>query len=568
MTDITIKGPDGSFACYRALPKSGKGPGIVVIQEIFGVNGWVRGVADAFAAEGYVAYAPDLFWRQAPGIQLTDKTEQEWAKAFELYKGFDETKGVEDLRATIAALRADPACTGKVGAVGFCLGGKLAYLVATRTDIDASVGYYGVGIENALGEAASIKRPLLLHVAELDKFCPPEAQQKIAAALGAHPLVKIKTYAGRDHAFARDGGQHYHEKSARKAGRRTRDFFAKHLGLEAPKKPKPGRDTLRCMAQVVHAQGGPEVMKWEEVSVAPPGPGEALIRHTAIGLNYIDTYHRSGLYPMKTPFTPGMEGAGVVEAVGKGVKDLEPGDRVAYASGPVGAYVQWRTMPADRLVRIPKSISDEQAAAMMLQGMTVEYLLHRTYKVGKGDTILIHAAAGGVGLILCQWASWLGATVIGTVSTEEKAKLAKKHGCKHPILYTKEDLVARVKEITKGKGVPVVYDSIGKDTWTKSLDCLAPRGLMVSFGNASGPLPPINTGDLVSRGSLFFTRPTLMTYTAKRDDLEKSAKRLFKAVKSGAVKIRVNQTYALKDAVQAHKDLEGRKTTGSTIFTP
>jgi len=314
--------------------------------------------------------------------------------------------------------------------------------------------------------------------------------------------------------------------------------------------------------------GGPEVLSYGEVEVGDPGEGQVLLRQTAIGVNYIDTYHRSGLYPLPLPSGLGQEGCGVVEKIGKGVKGLKVGDRVAYASAPIGSYATSRLMPAARVVKVPKEIDDKTAAKMMLQGMTAEYLIHRTYKVKKGDTILVHAAAGGMGLILCQWAKALGATVIGTASTDEKAALAKKNGCKYPVVYSREDFVARVKDITKGKGVPVVYDGVGKDTWPKSLDCLAPRGLMVSFGNASGPLPPINSSELQSRGSLFFTRPTMGHYTATRPDLELSAGRVMSAIKSGKLKIRINQTYALKDAAQAHRDLEARKTTGSILLLP
>lgn len=317
----------------------------------------------------------------------------------------------------------------------------------------------------------------------------------------------------------------------------------------------------------IHETGGPDVMVWEDVTVGDPGPGEIRVRHTSVGLNYIDTYHRSGLYPLDLPAVVGMEAAGVIDAVGEGVSDLSAGDRIAYAAPPVGAYCEARIMPADRVVKTPSSVTDEQAAAMMLQGMTVEYLIRRTYKVKAGDTILFHAAAGGVGLIACQWAKHLGATVIGTVGSDEKAELARAHGCDHPIVYTRENFVDRVKEITGGKGVPVVYDSVGKDTFMDSLDCLAPLGMMVNFGSASGPPAPLELGILAGKGSLFVTRPTLMTYTAKRDDLVDCANALFDIVGSGAVKIEINQTYPLKDAVQAHKDLEGRKTTGSTIFT-
>jgi NADPH2:quinone reductase len=314
--------------------------------------------------------------------------------------------------------------------------------------------------------------------------------------------------------------------------------------------------------------GGPDVLSYEEVDVGDPGDGQVLLRQTAVGVNFIDTYHRGGLYPLPLPSALGQEGCGVIEKLGKGVKGFKVGDRVAYASAPIGSYSTWRLMPAARVVKVPKEIDDKTAGKMMLQGMTAEYLLHRTYKVKKGDTILVHAAAGGMGLILCQWAKALGASVIGTASTDEKAELAKKHGCKYPIVYSREDFVARVKEITKGKGVPVVYDGVGKDTWPKSLDCLALRGLMVSFGSASGPLPPILSTDLQSRGSLFFTRPTMGHYTATRPDLELSAGRVMSAIKTGKLKIRINQTYPLKDAAQAHRDLESRKTTGSILLLP
>ncbi len=325
---------------------------------------------------------------------------------------------------------------------------------------------------------------------------------------------------------------------------------------------------MKAHAIRIAQTGGPEVLSYDEVEVGDPGEGQVLLRQTAIGVNYIDTYFRSGLYPLQLPSGLGQEGCGVVEKIGKGVKGLKAGDRVAYASAPPGSYSTARLFPAARVVKVPKEIDDKTAAKMMLQGMTAEDLLHRTYKVKKGDTILVHAAAGGMGLILGQWAKALGATVIGTVSTDDKAAIAKKHGYKHVIVYSREDFVARVKEITKGKGVPVVYDGVGKDTWPKSLDCLAVRGLMVSFGNASGPLPPINSGDLNSRGSLFFTRPTMGHYTATRPDLELSAGRVMSAIKSGKLKIRINQTYALKDAAQAHRDLQDRKTTGSILLLP
>ncbi len=316
-----------------------------------------------------------------------------------------------------------------------------------------------------------------------------------------------------------------------------------------------------------HKAGGPEVLTWEAVQVGKPGPGEARVRHTAIGLNYVDTYVRSGLYPSPLPSGLGAEAAGVVEEVGAGVTDIKAGDRVAYGNSPLGAYSEARVMPADRLVVLPSGITDQQGAAMMLKGMTTQYLIRQIFKVKRGDTILFHAAAGGVGLIACQWAKSLGATVIGTVGSEEKAKLAKAHGCDHPIIYTKEDFVERVKQITKGEKLPVVYDSIGKDTWPKSLDCLRPFGLFVSYGQASGPIGPVDLGILAAKGSLFVTRPTLNTYAAKRADMLAMARDLFDAVLSGAVKIEVNQTYPLKEAAQAHRDLQSRKTTGSTVFT-
>lgn len=318
----------------------------------------------------------------------------------------------------------------------------------------------------------------------------------------------------------------------------------------------------------LNANGGPEVLVWEEVDVGEPAPGQARVRHHAVGLNYIDVYHRSGLYPLPLPSGIGMEAAGVVEAIGEGVSDLAPGDRVAYAGGPLGAYSEVRCMPADRLVKLPEGISFEQGAAMMLQGLTVQYLLRRTRPLQAGETILVHAAAGGVGLIACQWAKALGATVIGTVGSEEKAALARAHGCDHTILYTKENFTARVREITGGAGVPVVYDSIGKDTFLGSLDCLSPYGLMVSFGNSSGPVPPFDLGILSQKGSLFLTRPTLATYFAKRADLLAGSAELFRMVQDGKVKIEVNQTYALRDAATAHRDLEARRTTGSTVLLP
>ena len=314
--------------------------------------------------------------------------------------------------------------------------------------------------------------------------------------------------------------------------------------------------------------GGPEVMEYVDVEVGEPGPGEARVRHHACGLNYIDVYFRTGLYPQPLPAGLGMEGAGVVEAVGEGVSHVKPGDRVAYAARPPGAYAVARVMPAAVLVKLPDNIDFDTGAAMMLQGLTVQYLFRRTFPLKGGETILFHAAAGGVGLIACQWARALGVNLIGTVGSDQKGELAKQHGATHVINYNKEDFVARVKEITGGRGVPVVYDSIGADTFTGSLDCLSPLGTMVSFGSASGPVPPFSLNELASRGSLFITRPTLFTYSAKREDLEAMAADLFDVVGSGKVKIEINQRYALKDAAQAHIDLEGRKTTGSTILLP
>jgi NADPH2:quinone reductase len=314
--------------------------------------------------------------------------------------------------------------------------------------------------------------------------------------------------------------------------------------------------------------GGPEVLRLEAVELGDPGPGEVHLRHHAIGLNYIDAYHRSGVYPLPLPSGIGLEGAGVVERVGPGVSDIHPGDRVAYAGGPVGAYAEERVMPADRLVKLPAGVWFEQAAAMMLKGLTAQYLLRRTYRVQASDTILVHAAAGGVGLILCQWAKMLGATVIGTVGSDEKAALVQALGCDHPIVYTRENVVERVKAITGGEGVPVVYDSVGKDTFMDSLSCLRPLGMMVSYGNASGTVPPFDIGVLAKLGSLFLTRPTLFAYTAKRPDLLAMAAELFEVVHTGKVKIEVNQRYTLRDAAQAHRDLEARRTTGSTVLLP
>ena len=318
----------------------------------------------------------------------------------------------------------------------------------------------------------------------------------------------------------------------------------------------------------IHGTGGPEVFQWEEVAVGEPGPGEVRLRQTAIGLNYIDVYHRSGLYKLaEFPAVIGMEGAGRVEALGPGVEDFAPGDRVAYA-GVLGGYAQERLIAADRLVKLPDGIDDVTAAGMMLQGMTVRYLLRETYRCTAETTLLFHAAAGGVGLIACQWARVLGATMIGTVGSQEKAELAKANGCTHVINYRTEDFVARVKEITDGRGCDVVYDSIGKDTFPKSLDCLRPKGLWVSFGNASGPVPPFDLGLLSAKGSLFATRPSVMTYTARREDLVANAEELFALVASGAIKIEVSRTYPLREAAEAHRDLEARKTTGSIVLLP
>jgi len=316
----------------------------------------------------------------------------------------------------------------------------------------------------------------------------------------------------------------------------------------------------------IHQIGGPEVLQWEEVEVGDPGPGEVRIRQEAAGLNFIDVYHRTGLYKQELPFTPGVEGAGVVDAVGSNVTNVKKGDRVAYA-GPLGGYAEQRLIDADRVVKLPKGVSCDQAAAMMLQGMTAQMLLRSVFPVHEGDNILVHAAAGGVGLIMCQWAAALGATVIGTVGTEDKAELARAHGCAYPILYSKQDFVAEVKRITNGEKLPVVYDSVGRDTFMKSLDCLKVRGLMVSFGNASGPPEPIPPNLLAQKGSLYLTRPTLFNYIATREQLEQSAGELFDVVESGKVKIEVKQRFPLSDAAEAHRELEARKTSGSTILT-
>ena len=316
----------------------------------------------------------------------------------------------------------------------------------------------------------------------------------------------------------------------------------------------------------LHAHGGPEVMKWEEVVVGAPGANEVRLKTTAIGLNFIDTYHRSGLYTIPLPSGLGLESAGIVEALGANVTDLKIGDRVACASAPIGAYSETRLMPADKLVKIPAGVSDQQAASMMLKGMTAQYLIRRTFRVKPGDTILMHAAAGGVGSIVCQWAKHLGATVIGTAGSEAKVALARSYGCDHVINYAAEDFVARVAEITGGKKCNVVYDGVGKDTFLKSLDCTRPLGTVVIFGNASGAVPPFDLGQLAVKGSLFVTRPMLASYTGTRDDLVATANDLFDVVARGIVKIEINQTYALKDAGEAHRDLEARKTTGSTVL--
>jgi NADPH2:quinone reductase len=318
----------------------------------------------------------------------------------------------------------------------------------------------------------------------------------------------------------------------------------------------------------IHENGGPEVLRWEQVDVGDPGPGEARVRHTAVGLNYIDTYQRSGLYKLPLPSGLGSEAAGIVEAVGAGVTDLRAGDRVAYCTGPLGAYSEARVMPAERLVKLPDAITDEQGALMMLKGLTTQYLLHQTYEVKAGDTILWHAAAGGVGLIACQWAKALGVNVIGTVGSDEKAEIARAHGCAHVINYRRDNFVERVKEITGGKGVPVVYDAVGKDTFPASLDCLRPRGLFVSFGNASGAVPPFDILLLSQKGSLYATRPTLFTYAGTRPALLAMSKQLFDMVGSGKVKLEARQRYPLREVARAHADLQARRTMGSTLLVP
>ena len=324
------------------------------------------------------------------------------------------------------------------------------------------------------------------------------------------------------------------------------------------------------MAQAIrfHETGGPEVLKFEEVDVGEPGPGQVRVRHGAIGVNYIDTYHRSGLYALPMPSGLGNEAAGVVEAVGPGVDFVKVGDRVGTCTGPVGAYSTSRIGPADRLIKLPDGIDDRAAAAMMLKGLTVQYLLRQTYPLKGGETILFHAVAGGVGLIACQWARALGVTMIGTAGSDEKAQLAREHGCAHTIVYTRENFVERVKEITGGKGVPVVYDAVGKDTFPASLDCLSPRGMFVSFGNASGPVPPFSLMMLSQKGSLYATRPTLVNYATDRASLGAMASELFDMVRAGKIKPDVRQTFALKDAADAHRALHSRTTTGSTLLIP
>ncbi|TNF38243.1 MAG: quinone oxidoreductase [Deltaproteobacteria bacterium] len=325
---------------------------------------------------------------------------------------------------------------------------------------------------------------------------------------------------------------------------------------------------MKAQAIRIHATGGPEVLRLEDIEVGDPGPGQALVRHGAIGLNFIDTYHRTGLYPIPLPATLGLEAAGVVEAVGPGVTEVAPGDRVAYAAPPLGAYCTARLMTADRLVKLPAAVDEISAAATLLKGLTAWFLVNRTYRVKPGDTVVVSAAAGGVGLLLVQWAKHLGASVIGTVGSEAKAELARAHGCDHTILYSQEDVAARVRELTSGAGVPVVYDSVGAATFASSLECLAPMGMMVSYGNASGPPPAIAPGVLGQKGSLFLTRPSMMDYTRARADLVAGAEALFAVLESGAVEVRTISTRPLADAAAAHADLEARRTTGSTVLIP
>ncbi|HVS77100.1 MAG TPA: quinone oxidoreductase [Steroidobacteraceae bacterium] len=317
-----------------------------------------------------------------------------------------------------------------------------------------------------------------------------------------------------------------------------------------------------------HEYGGPEVLRVEELEPGRPGAGEAQVRHTAIGLNYIDVYDRTGLYPGELPSGLGREAAGVISALGRGVRGFKVGDRVAYVHSKAGAYCEVRNVPADRLVKVPRGISDEEAAALMLKGLTAHYLLRRTYRVARGETILVHAAAGGVGLLLCQWAKALGARVIGVVGSDPKAELARRNGCRHVLILGRDALVAEVRKLTKGEGVAVVYDSVGKETFIDSLDCLRPLGMMVTYGNASGPPPAVSPLELSKRGSLFLTRPILFNYIATRKALDAAARELFTAVRNRAVRVRIGQRYALTDAAQAHRDLESRLTTGSTVLVP
>jgi NADPH:quinone reductase len=335
-----------------------------------------------------------------------------------------------------------------------------------------------------------------------------------------------------------------------------------------PRASRHSEETDMAKVVRIHATGGPEVLRWEDVEVGEPGEGQARVRHTAVGVNFIDTYHRSGLYPLPLPSGLGSEAAGVVEAVGPGVTVVRPGDRVAYAGGPPGSYAEARLLPASILVPIPDGVTDRTAAAVMLKGMTTQYLIRRTYPVKAGETVLFHAAAGGVGLIACQWLKALGATVIGTVGSDEKAEVARAHGCEHVIVSTREDIANRVREITGGAGVPVVYDSVGKVTFLSSLDCLRPLGLLVSFGNSSGKVTPFDIGLLSQKGSLYLTRPTLATYTASRTDLEATAREVFDVIREGKVKVEVRHTYPLADVERVHRDLEGRRTVGSIVMTP
>ncbi len=341
-------------------------------------------------------------------------------------------------------------------------------------------------------------------------------------------------------------------------------------GPQESRRDAPAASKTVAMPRAIrfHEKGGPDVLRFEEVTVGDPGPAQARVRHTAIGVNFIDTYHRTGLYPLPVPSGLGIEAAGVIEAVGPDVHDLKPGDRVAYVGGAPGAYSEVNLVPADRIVKVPEGIGDREAAAMMLKGLTVQYLIRRTYKVQPGETVLWHAAAGGVGLIACQWLKALGVHVIGTAGSDEKAALARAHGAEHVIVYTRESFPEKVRALTGGKGVPVVYDSVGKSTWLGSLDCLQPLGLMVTFGNASGPITGVDLGILSQKGSLYVTRPTLMTYTARREDLVNAANELFDVVRSGKVRIEIGGTYPLANAAQAHRDLEARKTTASLVLLP